>query len=246
MLAYSLGALSVLVGVMSAEWAWPGVLGRAGGALHPGVAMKDSAAAGVPAVQPPVVTGPVAAAPGPADSALQVPIVGVGVGVGPGDVATGRMPIPPAIDPIGAAPGGLRLLVPVQGVKVASLVDTYDQARGQGRRHDAIDIMAPRGTPVLAVADGVVMKLFQSARGGITLYELAPDRRTIYYYAHLDRYAPGIAEGQTLRRGQLLGYVGNTGDAGPGNYHLHFEVSTTTDPAKYWGGQSQNPYPLMQ
>jgi murein DD-endopeptidase MepM/ murein hydrolase activator NlpD len=131
-------------------------------------------------------------------------------------------------------------------VNASSLVDTYEQARGQGRRHDAIDIMAPRGTPVVAAADGVVMKLFQSERGGITLYELAPDRRTIYYYAHLDRYAPGITEGQPLRRGQVLGYVGDTGDAVPGNHHLHFEVSTTADPLKYWGGVPQNPYPLLR
>jgi murein DD-endopeptidase MepM/ murein hydrolase activator NlpD len=140
----------------------------------------------------------------------------------------------------------VRLLIPVLGVRAASLVDTYDQARGAGRRHDAIDIMAPRGTPVLATADGVVMKLFTSARGGTTLYEMAPDGRTIYYYAHLDRYAPGIAQGKTLRRGDVLGYVGNTGDAGPGNYHLHFEVTTTADPAKYWGGAPQNPYPLLR
>ncbi|HET6762572.1 MAG TPA: M23 family metallopeptidase, partial [Longimicrobiaceae bacterium] len=126
-----------------------------------------------------------------------------------------------------------------------SLVDTYSQARGQGRRHDAIDIMAPRGTPVVAAGDGVVMKLFRSVRGGTALYELAPDGRTIYYYAHLDRYAPGIAEGRAVKRGALLGYVGNTGDAGPGNYHLHFEVSTTADPHRYWGGTPQNPYPLL-
>jgi murein DD-endopeptidase MepM/ murein hydrolase activator NlpD len=144
------------------------------------------------------------------------------------------------------SPAGLGLLIPVQGVKAASLVNTYDQARGQGRRHDAIDIMAPRGAPVLAVADGTVMKLFRSGRGGITLYELAPDGRTIYYYAHLDRYASGIAEGRALRRGQLLGYVGNTGDAGPGNYHLHFEVSTIKAPGQYWGGTPQNPYPLLR
>jgi murein DD-endopeptidase MepM/ murein hydrolase activator NlpD len=134
----------------------------------------------------------------------------------------------------------------VQGVLARSLVDTYEQARGQGRRHDAIDIMAPRGTPVLASSDGVVMKLFRSVRGGITLYELAPDRRTIYYYAHLDRYAPGMVEGKALRRGEVLGYVGDTGDAVPGNYHLHFEVSTTLDPRKYWGGVPQNPYPLLR
>lgn len=185
----------------------------------------------------------------------------VGSALQPGDA----MPIPPIAGPAGEAPAvvgvspevpaapvptagipGVGLLIPVQGVGASSLVDTYEQSRGQGRRHDAIDIIAPRGTPVLAVADGVVMKLFQSERGGITLYELAPDRRTIYYYAHLDRYAAGIAEGKPLRRGQVLGYVGDTGDADPGNYHLHFEVSTTADPKKYWGGIPQNPYPLLR
>ncbi len=79
------------------------------------------------------------------------------------------------------------------------------------------------------------MKLFQSVRGGTTLYHLAPDRRTIYYSAHLDRYAPAMAEGRALRRGEVLGYVSNTGDSGPGNYHLHFEVSSTLDPSRYWG-----------
>lgn len=142
------------------------------------------------------------------------------------------------------APG--QLLVPVQGIRPDQLVDTYTQARGQGRVHDAIDIAAPRGTPVLATGDGMVLKLFQSDRGGITLYELAPDRRTIYYYAHLDRYAPGMAEGRPLKRGDVLGYVGNTGNAGAGNYHLHFEVSTTADPKRYWAGTPQNPFPLLR
>ncbi len=143
----------------------------------------------------------------------------------------------------GVAP---RLLIPVQGVAAASLIDTYEAARGEGRRHDAIDIMAPRGTPVLATADGVVMKLFESELGGITLYQLAPDRRTIYYYAHLDRYSRGMVEGRALRRGEVLGYVGNTGSAGPGNYHLHFEISTTENPSQYWGGVPRNPYPLLR
>ncbi len=142
------------------------------------------------------------------------------------------------------APAG-RLLIPVAGVERDQLVDTYAQARGQGRRHDAIDIVAPRGTPVLAAGDGVVLKLFDSDFGGITLYQLAPDGRTIYYYAHLDRYAPGIAEGQQLRRGDTLGYVGDTGNASPGSYHLHFAVSTTADPARYWEGVPQNPFPLL-
>ncbi|HLM68918.1 MAG TPA: M23 family metallopeptidase [Longimicrobium sp.] len=223
-LPFVLGAACMLGAVTAIEWAVPGELGRAHSALRPGDAIP--ALAPIPDAAPPalpvLVTTPATEGPAPA---VIVPV----------DV------------PAPAAPrGGLGLLIPVQGVKGANLVDTYEQSRGQGRRHDAIDIMAARGTPVLAVADGTVMKLFQSERGGITLYELAPDRRTIYYYAHLDRYAPGIAEGQTLRRGQLLGYVGNTGDAGPGNYHLHFEVSTTSDPRKYWGGAPQNPYPLLQ
>lgn len=157
---------------------------------------------------------------------------------------------PPAV--VGPQPGDqpvatdARLLVPVQGVRPEQLVDTYTAARSEGRRHDAIDIMAKRGTPVLATAGGVVLKLFQSVRGGTTLYELAPDRRTLYYYAHLDRYAPGMVEGRTLRQGDVLGYVGDTGNAGAGNYHLHFEISTTADPARYWAATPQNPYPLLR
>ncbi|HEY0017767.1 MAG TPA: M23 family metallopeptidase [Longimicrobium sp.] len=230
LLPYALGAVSVLAMAVAAERASPGALGRAGGTLRPGVPLPGAVADGAPAAE---------AVPAPAaDPPRDVPF-----GVGP-DAPVPSPAIPPVAPPAGAS--GLGLLIPVQGVGAASLVDTYEQSRGQGRRHDAIDIMAARGTPVMAVADGVVMKLFQSGRGGITLYELAPDRRTIYYYAHLDRYAPGIAEGRPLRRGQVLGYVGNTGDAGPGNYHLHFEVSTTADPRKYWGGVPENPYPLLR
>jgi murein DD-endopeptidase MepM/ murein hydrolase activator NlpD len=227
LLPFALGATTVLAVIIAGERAQPGVLGRVGSAMHPGDPVPGAADDTRPATVPEII----AAA---ADSAGEVPFV---VGDSP-DVPVPRTPA--------AGIPGLGLLIPVQGVGAANLVDTYEQARGQGRRHDAIDIMAERGTPVLAVADGVVMKLFQSERGGITLYELAPDRRTIYYYAHLDRYAPGIAEGQPLRRGQVLGYVGDTGDAEPGNYHLHFEVSTTADPRKYWGGVPENPYPLLQ
>lgn len=138
------------------------------------------------------------------------------------------------------------LVIPVQGVTRDRLRDTYSHARGLGRRHDAIDIEAPRGTPVLSVAASLVVKLFQSDRGGTTLYALAPDQRTIYYYAHLDRYADGISEGLRLRAGQIIGYVGDTGNAQPGDYHLHFEISTTADPKKYWGGTPVNPYPLLR
>jgi murein DD-endopeptidase MepM/ murein hydrolase activator NlpD len=148
------------------------------------------------------------------------------------------------LEPAPAAPD--RLLVPVRGVRPSDLVDTYEQARSQGRRHDALDIPAPQGTPVLAAADGTVLKLFQSDRGGTALYQIAPDQCTIYYYAHLERYASGMAEGKPLRQGEVIGYVGDTGNAGAGNYHLHFEISTTPDPERYWGGTPQNPFPLLR
>jgi murein DD-endopeptidase MepM/ murein hydrolase activator NlpD len=142
--------------------------------------------------------------------------------------------------------GVMQLIIPVEGIRASQLRDTYSDARGSGRKHDAIDIMAAHGTPVLAAAPAVVVKQDRGARGGIALYARAPDNHTIYYYAHLDRYAPGVVEGTTLRAGDVLGYVGDTGNAGPGNYHLHFEITTTADPKRYWGGVSHNPYPLLR
>ncbi len=241
LLPFALGAISMLAVVLAVAWAAPGVLGRVHAALGPGPSSPAAAAGPAPdAGAPPGPAAGVAALP--TDAAGEAPSGG---GV-PEELAAAPAPSPDAPPDAEAPPSGSKLLIPVQGVKASSLVDTYTQSRGQGRRHDAIDIMAPRGTPVLAVAEGVVMKLFRSERGGTTLYQLAPDRRTIYYYAHLDRYAPGMAEGRALRRGEVLGYVGDTGDAGAGNYHLHFEVSTTTDPKRYWGGVSRNPYPLLR
>jgi peptidoglycan LD-endopeptidase LytH len=137
------------------------------------------------------------------------------------------------------------LLVPVPGVRPEDLRDTYTESRSGGRSHDAIDIIAPRGTPVLAAADGRIVKLFQSVPGGITIYQLANDNRTIFYYAHLERYADGLHEGQTVRRGEVIAYVGDTGNATPGNYHLHFSVSIVSDPRRWWSGTNVNPYPLF-
>lgn len=156
-------------------------------------------------------------------------------------------PPTPRTDPPSPLPeseGTLR--IPVAGVRPEELIDTYNQARSEGRTHNAIDILAPRGTPVLAAADGRVIELFQSAEGGTTLYQLDPDGRTVYYYAHLDGYAPGMAEGKMLRRGETLGYVGDTGNAGRGNFHLHFGVSIVDDPEQPWGGTDLNPYPLLR
>src|SRR4029077_19578224 len=119
------------------------------------------------------------------------------------------------------------LAIPVVGVRPEQLSDTYTQARAGGARiHDAIDIMAPRGTPVVAAADGTVEKLFFSnGGGGITAYVRSPDRIWIYYYAHLDGYAPGLAEGQRIDRGDPIGFVGSTGNASEAGPHLHFAIS---------------------
>ena len=141
-------------------------------------------------------------------------------------------------------PGGL--IIPVEGVGRDELSDTWGQSRSGGaRRHEAIDITAPQGTPVLAAAPGVVEKLFVSERGGITAYVRSADRRVIYYYAHLDRYAPGLSEQQQVRAGQLLGYVGTTGNVAPGGPHLHFAVNVARPEEKWYQGTPVNPYPLL-
>jgi murein DD-endopeptidase MepM/ murein hydrolase activator NlpD len=142
--------------------------------------------------------------------------------------------------------GNLHLIIPVAGVSASQLRDTFDDARSEGRVHDAIDIPAAQGTPVMAVADGQIVKLFQSERGGTTIYQLSADRKLIYYYAHLQRYADGLTEGQSLRQGTVIAYVGDTGNAGTGNYHLHFSIAVVSDPKRYWEGININPYPLLR
>jgi murein DD-endopeptidase MepM/ murein hydrolase activator NlpD len=144
-----------------------------------------------------------------------------------------------------AANAGGQLLVPVQGMLSSQLVDTFTQSRGEGRLHDAIDIMAPRGTPVLAVADGRVAKLFDSKQGGLTVYQFDREEKLAYYYAHLDRYAPGLAEGRQLKRGEVLGYVGSTGNASEDAPHLHFAVFVLDADKRWWKGTAVNPYPLL-
>ncbi len=137
------------------------------------------------------------------------------------------------------------LLIPVDGVPANQLHDTFDDARAAGRSHDAIDIPAPKGTRVLAVADGKVVKLFTSVRGGLTVYEFDPTETFAYYYAHLDSYAPGVAEGVQLRRGDLVGYVGSSGDASPAAAHLHFAVMLLGPEKRWWQGTAINPYPIL-
>jgi murein DD-endopeptidase MepM/ murein hydrolase activator NlpD len=141
------------------------------------------------------------------------------------------------------APGNLR--IPVADVTTAQLRDTFDEQRAGERAHEALDIMAPRGTPVLAAADGSVAKLFTSQRGGLTVYEFDPTSTWAYYYAHLDRYAPGLVEGRPLRQGDVIGYVGSTGNADASAPHLHFAIFVLGPEKHWWQGTAIDPYPLL-
>ena len=139
-----------------------------------------------------------------------------------------------------------QLMIPVAGVKREQLIDTFTAARSSGRVHDAIDIMAPGGTQVLAAADGEIIKFFESVAGGTTIYELTADKKYILYYAHLQSRQPGLNEHDQVKRGQVIAYVGDTGNAGPGNYHLHFAIAEAVDPKRWWSGPYINPYPILK
>ncbi len=151
----------------------------------------------------------------------------------------------------GAASDGASLLdarpltMPVEGVRPEMLRDTFADGRASGP-HEALDILAPRGTPVRAVDDGKLVKLFNSVPGGITLYQFDPTGQLAYYYAHLDRYAEGVQEGVSLKRGDVIGYVGSTGNASPAAPHLHFAVFRLGPEKQWWRGTALNPYPVLR
>jgi murein DD-endopeptidase MepM/ murein hydrolase activator NlpD len=139
------------------------------------------------------------------------------------------------------------LMIPVVGITREQLQDTYNDARSNGRVHNAIDIIAPVGTPVVAVSDGEIAKFFFSnGGGGITTYQYSPDKDFIYYYAHLQKRADNIKENDFVKKGTIIGYVGDTGNAGAGNYHLHFSIAALTDPKRIFDGTEINPYPLLK
>jgi murein DD-endopeptidase MepM/ murein hydrolase activator NlpD len=156
------------------------------------------------------------------------------------------------------------LIIPVAGVKPDQLVDTFSASRSapappsnsvpgsenaapaEPRYHDAIDIMAPAGTPVVAAADGEIVRFWDSDRGGITIYQVTDDRKFVLYYAHLQRRADEIREGMHVKQGATIGFVGDTGNAGAGNYHLHFSIARITDPKRIWSGTYINPFPLLK
>jgi peptidoglycan LD-endopeptidase LytH len=184
---------------------------------------------------------PLKAIPFPTPTASPRPAAGVenplplGAPTPAGSIVSNSLPLP------NLAP----LILPVQGIHAADLKDNFDEARDGTRRHDAIDILAPRGTPVVAAVDGTVAKLFTSQAGGLTVYEFDPAKSFSYYYAHLDRYARGLAEGQALKRGDPIGEVGTSGNAPKNTPHLHFAIFRLGPEKHWWQGEAVNPYPLL-
>lgn len=137
------------------------------------------------------------------------------------------------------------IAIPVLGITPAQLRDTWGEARSGSRTHQAIDILSARGTPVVAAVDGTILKLYQSGAGGTAIYLSDMDADIVYYYAHLDRYADGLAEGDLVDRGQILGYVGTTGNAPPNTPHLHFSIERLPPTGEWWKGEPINPYPVL-
>ena len=137
------------------------------------------------------------------------------------------------------------LAIPVEGITAEQLVRSFDDARGD-RKHQALDILAPKGTPVLAVEHGRIARLFNSKAGGITIYQFDPSERFCYYYAHLDRYADGLRENDTVRKGQVIGYVGVTGNAPKNTPHLHFAVFRLNAEKRWWEGTPIDPYDILR
>ena len=138
------------------------------------------------------------------------------------------------------------LTLPVDGIKREDLRDTFNELRGGSRRHEAIDVLAPRNTPVLAVEDGKIARLFYSDAGGITIYQFDPTTSYVYYYAHLERYADGLKEGDSIKRGQVIAYVGTTGNAPRNTPHLHFAIFKLTDQKNWWQGTPIDPYSVLR
>ena len=157
-------------------------------------------------------------------------------------------PNEPSIGPPAESTAELRdrhLEIPVAGVRPDQLTSQFGDAR-DGRRHEALDILAARNTPVRAVEDGRIARLFLSKAGGITIYQFDPSERYCYYYAHLERYADGLKEGQVVRRGETIGFVGTSGNAPKDVPHLHFAVFRLTPEKHWWEGTPINPYDILR
>ena len=155
--------------------------------------------------------------------------------------ASARPPVHDGLKPVLHSSG---IIIPVTGVAASQLKPGFNQARA-GHVHHALDILAPRGTAVVAAVDGTIRKLFFSGAGGITIYQFDRDQGLVYYYAHLDRYADDLREGMAVRQGEVIGYVGTTGNAPASTPHLHFAIGRLTPAKKWWESEAIDPYPLL-
>ncbi|HWM95116.1 MAG TPA: peptidoglycan DD-metalloendopeptidase family protein [Thermoanaerobaculia bacterium] len=229
---FVLGALTVLFIV----WAYSGFRTEDGlPAASPEQAPEQAEVRPVPPASRPVPTPAPGSPTGPGRPWVQpAPIEGAP------QAEVRPAPLPPSPELLQR-----NLVLPVQGIRPEQLLNTFEDARGGGRVHEAIDIMAARNTPVLAVEDGRIAKLFTSKQGGLTIYQFDPAEKYAYYYAHLERYADGVKEGGMLKRGQVLGYVGTSGNAGPDNPHLHFAIFRLTPEKKWWEGAPVNPFQVL-
>jgi murein DD-endopeptidase MepM/ murein hydrolase activator NlpD len=159
---------------------------------------------------------------------------------------SGRSGVIPASAPEAKDLAARHLTIPVEGIPADKLVRSYHDARTGGREHEALDILAPRNTPVVAVENGTIAKLFLSKAGGNTIYQFDPGRDYAYYYAHLERYADGLREGRQVHRGDVIGYVGTTGNAPKNTPHLHFAVFRLTPDKRWWEGTPIDPYDILR
>ncbi|VXB20422.1 Endopeptidase [Luteimonas sp. 9C] len=226
--------IALIAVLLLANVAW--FLWQGGPLFERGASQAARTTRGAPVPSTPDAAASTSSRPAPAGSPVTAPPV----------TAPAPSPPRPAAAPAPGAASPAGLLVPVQGVAASALQDTFGDARGSERQHEALDIMAPTGTPVLAVADGTIEKLFTSDRGGLTIYQFEPGGQFAYYYAHLQAYAPGLVEGATIRRGDVLGTVGSTGNADPAAPHLHFAIFRLTPERQWWTGTPVNPYPLLR
>jgi peptidoglycan LD-endopeptidase LytH len=160
-------------------------------------------------------------------------------------IVSGR-PVPPAQTGVSVPHDSEPLVMPVEGISPERLKSTFDEGRGGGfHTHHAIDILAPRGTPVRAAVAGTIKKLFTSSAGGITIYEFDRAEDRCYYYAHLDRYAPNVVEGMQVAQRDVIGYVGTTGNAPANTPHLHFAIAILPPTKEWWKGEPIDPFPLL-
>jgi peptidoglycan LD-endopeptidase LytH len=227
LLGFVLGAF-VVASLGSIKW----------GSQSLGQAAAVAAVTATPALAPlkePVRTPAATAVDEPPNAVVEVPAP-----------TSGRDGVIPSGAPEARELSARKLTIPVEGIAPEKLVRSYHDARSGGRLHEALDIIAPRNTPVVAVEDGTVAKLFNSKAGGLTVYQFDPGQDYSYYYAHLERYADGLKEGDRIQRGQVLGYVGTSGNAPKDTPHLHFAVYRLTSDKHWWEGTPIDPYDILR